>query len=131
MRIAESGGGAVIDIPYTIPQSTQVIGDIFFQQSIHQQPIPYRLEGVGPNMVYPTVRDNPFFERIHNLSQQQGTSQDAVCAGTQELASLGFRYIVLRQDSLTESRQLEYTLSQCLEHVVTAENRQLYQFSVP
>lgn len=131
VRIAESGGGAVIDIPYTIPQSTQVIGDIFFQQSIHQQPIPYRLEGVGPNMVYPTVRDNPFFERIHNLSQQQGTSQDAVCAGTQELATLGFRYIVLRQDSLTESRQLEYTLSQCLELVLSAENRQLYQFSVP
>ena len=129
--IAEGEKGAVIDIPYTVPQSTQAIGDIFFQQTIHEQPIPYRLEGVGPNMVYPTVRDNPFFERIHNLSQQQGTSQDAMCAGTQELADLGFRYIVLRQDSLNDSSSLEYTLSRCLRLVMTEADRQLYQFSVP
>ena len=100
IAIAEGPTGAVIDIPYTVPQTTQAIGDIFFQQTIHNQPIPYRLEGVGPNMVYPTVRDNPFFERIHNLSQQQGTAQDAMCAGTQDLVEMGFRYVVLRQDSL-------------------------------
>ena len=131
IAIAEGESGAVIDIPYTVPQTTQAIGDIFFQQTVHKQPIPYRLEGVGPNMVHPTVRDNPFFERIHNLSQQEGTAQDAMCAGTQELASLGFRYVVLRQDSLDNSQQLEHTLSQCLTPVFSEANRQLYQFSVP
>ena len=131
IAIAEGPTGAVIDIPYTVPQTTQAIGDIFFQQTIHNQPIPYRLEGVGPNMVYPTVRDNPFFERIHNLSQQQGTAQEAMCAGTQDLVEMGFRYVVLRQDSLNDSRQLEHTLTQCLTLVKSEAERQLYQFSVP
>ena len=82
-------------------------------------------------MVYPTVRDNPFFERIHNLSQQQGTAQEAMCAGTQDLVEMGFRYVVLRQDSLNDSRQLEHTLTQCLTLVKSEADRQLYQFSVP
>lgn len=130
-QIAAGPAGAVIDIPYTIPQSTQVIGDIFYQQTVHHQSIPYRLEGVGPNMVAPVVRDNAFFERIHNLSQNEGTSQDAMCSGSQELNQLGFQYVVLRKDSLKQSAALEQTLDKCLERISTVDERVLYQFSVP
>ena len=117
--IAEGESGAVIDIPYTVPQTTQAIGDIFFQQTVHKQPIPYRLEGVGPNMVHPTVRDNPFFERIHNLSQQEGTSQDAMCRHSGTCRFGLSLYCACVKTASTTASSLEYTLSRCLTLVMT------------
>ena len=131
-RIQEMPAGAVIDIPYTYPNTRQAVGDVFFQQTVHQQPIPYRLEGIGPNMVVPVVRDNSFFERIHNLSQGEGTSEDAQCAGTSELISLGFEYVVLRAELYSERPEsLIRTLSKCTTLKMESDSRYLFQLSDP
>jgi len=103
--------GAVLDLPAYYGTTGLFVGDIFFQQTIHQRAIPYSLEGVGP-----TVRRNPFFAFYETSAFEQPPPPVDPCSGVPALVEAGFAFVVLRPDRLdaAQSVALVDMLERCL-----------------
>lgn len=80
------GEGAVIDLPYR--DGDQFISDIFFQQTVHQRPVPYRLDGVGNQVVSTRLLGNRFFRGL------VGEGTPGRCEEARELEEMGFSAIL-------------------------------------
>ena len=106
-----SGAGPVIDLPFASPDG-RFFSEILLDQTAHQRPVPYRLEGRGLQAVHPSVRDNPFFRAAHAASL--GPTAGLPCAGAGALADAGFGALVVHPGRLPASSALPEALERCL-----------------
>jgi len=97
--------GAVWDIPWYESDGMRFHGDIFLQQAAHGRPVPFRLEGMGDEVVSPELRANAFYRSV----VQAGRS----CEGVDGLRELGFGHVLFRPErsSRASTRAL---LERCL-----------------
>ena len=79
----------------------QFYGDIFFQQTVHARPIPYRLDGVREQVVSPTLRQNQFYREIESYLLGTETTGTSNCSDLIDMGSMGFDAIVLRTDRMS------------------------------
>ena len=103
--------GAVWDIPWYDADGVRFHGDIFLQQTAHGRPVPFRLEGLGDQVVSPDLRANRFYQAV--VRGQGG------CEGVAELRELGFGHVLLRPDRGVDPRAsglLERCLGQPEDH---------------
>lgn len=118
--------GAVIDIPYMSGDASHswFNGDVFLQQTVHGQPIPFQLEGHGIETAHPNVASNAYFQA---LSADRAPEQP--CDGVASLAQMDFGWVVLRQGA---SSAVESSLETCLTPIVDTNGRRLFRIpSVP
>jgi len=94
--------GAVIDLPFYEADSEQFIGDIFLQQTIHHQPVPFRLDGIGVQVVSQPLRGNAFYRRLEAILMGTRSMGGAGCDGASGLANLGFGAILYRPEEARE-----------------------------
>jgi len=123
------GTGAVIDLPFLVADEDHAwfSGDIFLQQTAHQRPIPYQLEGVGVETASPPLRANPFFDQV-SATLIHGHPPPASCDGVRGLANLGFRWIVW-QPALAPPQtrdEVSRTLSHCMDQRQEIGDRTIY-----
>jgi hypothetical protein len=131
VKIQSSGSTkAVLDIPFMEgdEQHRWFLGDIFLQQSIHSSPIPFQLEGHAIETVHPDVRANRFFQKL-----AAGAIDDRPipkgCTGVQDLAEMGFGWLVWRPMLTPDARRDEFRtiLGSCLSVSEDFGDRVLYQ----
>jgi len=92
---SSDGEGAVIDLPFQRPGEDQAwfLGDIFLQQTVHERPIPFQLEGHGIETASGPIAANRFFRNLSTgLILKQPFAED--CAGARGLAALGVSWVV-------------------------------------
>jgi hypothetical protein len=125
-RIAQQQSqGAILDLPFFDTESGQFHGDIFFQQTIHGRPLPFRLDGVREQVVSHSLRENAFYRELEHELLQTPLERGSTCRDAQALGELGFDAIVLRLDRLPPDQgdKLEDLLEHCLgplEHQANA-----------
>jgi len=126
--MGERDVGAVIDLPFYEADSEQFIGDIFLQQTIHHQAVPYRLDGIGVQVVSPALRGNRFYRRLEAILMGTQSMGGEGCDGASGLAELGFGAVLLRTGE-THPDALEATqalLEECLGPGERIGDRVLY-----
>ena len=117
LRLLEHGGqGAVLDLPFMEGEQGQFYGDIFFQQTVHERPIPYRLDGVREQVVSPTLRQNLFYREIESYLLGTGTTGTSNRSDLIDMGSMGFDAIILRTDRMSSdaSRFVTERIESCL-----------------
>lgn len=81
--------------PYGQGKLGLFVGDIFFQQTIHGQPIPYNLEGVCE-----TMSANVLYQHLQGLILDTVRPDTPACSGVAQLKEMGFGYFILHPDRL-------------------------------
>ena len=128
LRLNNHGGqGAVLDLPFMEGQQGQFYGDIFFQQTVHERPIPYRLDGIREQVVSPSLRENDFYREVeaHLLGMDQ--TGGSTCSDLLDLGSLGFDAIVVRTDRMSSdsSRYVIERIESCMGPLESAGNARI------
>jgi hypothetical protein len=101
----------LIDLPFE-SVGGHFWSEIWLDQTVHQRPVPYRLEGRGLQAVHPVVRDNPFFRAAHAASL--GPTAGLPCAGVDALSAAGFIDLVVHPARLPAGSDLPAALERCL-----------------
>jgi hypothetical protein len=133
-RLVEQGGeGAVLDLPFYDHQSGQFHGDIFFQQTIHGRPLPFRLDGVKEQVVSNSLRENPFYREIESELLGTPWKGGSSCEDARALADLGFDAIVLRPQRLdaAQAQFLSTRLESCLGSLESAGDARIAWLKEP
>ncbi len=128
LALAGRPEGAVLDLPFFRENDTQFIGDILLQQTVHARPVPFSLDGMGVEVVSPTLRQSRFYRQLE--SQLMGTPEVGWgCSGLGDLAELGFGYLIWRPTEATEAdrEKIEPLLARCLGEGEVFEDRVLYE----
>jgi len=127
---AQPDTGAVIDLPFqkTGSENSWFYGDIFLQQTTHQRPIPFQLEGKGMETASAPVAQNRFFQHLSSgLIFGQHFPEE--CTGVDELGALGVSWIVWHPTKAQPDIQarIDRVLRFCLGTPQTFGDRKVFQ----
>ena len=120
--VSHGGTGAVLDLPFYDGPDGQFYGDIFYQQTIHGRPLPFRLDGMREQVVSTSLRENRFYRELESELLGTPSLGGSNCEDAQALGALGFDAIVLHGDRLNASQAqvLARLLEACLGPLETA-----------
>ena len=119
--------GAVIDLPFRVDGF--LVTDMLFQQTTHGRPIPYRMSGVGGEVVAPAVWGSALFQRAVTPLMEADRRRATRCEGAAELADAGFGWFIVRRDRMDAATGLavEVPLRACLGDPEVYDNAALYR----